>query len=194
MRILLVVVAFLVGMLWGKSSSAVEYNLISEKDTPEIYCLAQNILFEASTEPVAGKIAVGLVVLNRVKDTRYPNTICEVVKQGPIYESWKTRNNPDLKPDERVYFPVKHRCQFSWYCDGKKDIIWATYMNGDVIQENMTAWRDSIHVALFMMSGNMKNDITHGAVFYYNPHIANPAWGAIYNETVIIGNHRFMKD
>ena len=67
-------------------------------------------------------------------------------------------------------------------------------MNGDVIPENMTAWRDSIHVALFMMSGNMKNDITHGAVFYYNPHIANPAWGAIYNETVVIGNHRFMKD
>jgi len=32
------------------------------------------------------------------------------------------------------------------------------------------------------------------AVFYYNPHIANPNWGKIYNETAMIGNHRFMKD
>ena len=106
----------------------------------------------------------------------------------------RTKKDPSLKQEERRYYPRKNRCQFSWYCDGKKEIIWATYMNGDVIQENMTAWRDSIHVALFMMSGNMKDDITDGAVFYYNPHIANPAWGAIYNETVVIGNHRFMKD
>ncbi len=163
-------------------------------DKEELKCMAENIYFEARHEPMAGKVAVGQVVLNRIKDERFPATICEVVKQGPHRESWKTKKNTDLKPEERKYYPRKNRCQFSWYCDGKKDIIWATYMNGDVIQENMTAWRDSIHVALFMMSGNMKNDITHGAVFYYNPHIANPAWGAIYNETVIIGNHRFMKD
>jgi spore germination cell wall hydrolase CwlJ-like protein len=31
-------------------------------------------------------------------------------------------------------------------------------------------------------------------VFYYNPHIANPNWGRIYTETVMIGNHRFMRD
>jgi len=163
-------------------------------DKEELKCMAENIYFEARHEPMAGKVAVGQVVLNRIKDKRFPATICEVVKQGPHRESWKTKKNPDLKSEERKYYPRKNRCQFSWYCDGKKDIIWATYMNGDVIQENMTAWRDSIHVALFMMSGNMKDDITHGAVFYYNPHIANPAWGAIYKETIIIGNHRFMKD
>ena len=67
-------------------------------------------------------------------------------------------------------------------------------MNGDVIPENMTAWRDSIHVALFIMNGDYSNDPTDGAVFYYNPHIANPSWGAIYSETAMIGNHRFMKD
>jgi spore germination cell wall hydrolase CwlJ-like protein len=66
-------------------------------------------------------------------------------------------------------------------------------MNGEVIESNMTAWRDSINVALWLMSGELK-DPTFGAVFYYNPNIANPSWGAIYNETAIIGNHRFMKD
>jgi len=178
------------------TSLAMSYEMETGKtfDRQELKCMAENIYFEARHEPMAGKVAVGQVVLNRIDDDRFPATICEVVKQGPHRESWKTKKDPSLKPGERKYYPRKNRCQFSWYCDGKKDIIWATYMNGDVIQENMTAWRDSIHIALFMMSGNMKDDITNGAVFYYNPHIANPAWGAIYKETIIIGNHRFMKD
>jgi len=75
MRILLVVVAFWLGMMWCKIGMAFDYNIIDESQEPEAYCLAQNILFEASVEPMAGKIAVGLVVLNRVNDNRYPNTI-----------------------------------------------------------------------------------------------------------------------
>ena len=160
----------------------------------ELKCMAENIYFEARHEPMVGKIAVGHVVMNRIEDSRFPNTICEVVHQGPVRESWKTRQHKDLPDSERKYYPIKNRCQFSWWCDGQKDIIWATYMNGDVIEENMTAWRDSIHVALFIMSGGYSMDPTDGAVFYYNPHIANPSWGAIYTETAVIGNHRFMKD
>jgi len=163
-------------------------------DKEELKCMAENIYFEGRAEPMIGKIGIAHVVINRVKDERFPTTICEVVKQGPVRESWKTRQHKDLAKEDRKYFPIKNRCQFSWYCDGQKDIIWATYMNGDVIQENMTAWRDSIHVALFVINGDYSMDPTDGAVFYYNPHIANPAWGAIYNETVVIGNHRFMKD
>ena len=34
-------------------------------------------------------MAVSDVVLNRVKDRRYPNTICEVVYQGKQKPSWK---------------------------------------------------------------------------------------------------------
>lgn len=67
----------------------------------EIDCLALNIYFEARGEPIDGRIAVGHVVLNRVADSRYPNKICEVVKQG------------GAKP--------KYRCQFSWWCDGRSD-------------------------------------------------------------------------
>ncbi len=67
----------------------------------EINCLALNIYFEARGEPTDGKIAVGHVVLNRVADKRYPDKICEVVKQG------------GPKP--------RHKCQFSWWCDGRSD-------------------------------------------------------------------------
>ena len=70
--------------------------LYTQENQPELYCLAQNIYFEAKSEPLAGQYAVADVVLNRVQDTRYPNTICEVVKEGPIKESWKTKQDPNL--------------------------------------------------------------------------------------------------
>ena len=159
----------------------------------ELKCMAENIYFEGRAEPMVGKVAIGKVVMNRIEDTRFPDTVCGVVHQGPVRESWKTRQHKDLPDSERKFYPIKNRCQFSWWCDGQKDIIWATYMNGEVIESNMTAWRDSINVALWLMSGELK-DPTHGAVFYYNPNIANPSWGAIYKETAMIGNHRFMKD
>ena len=163
-------------------------------DNEELKCMAENIYFEGRAEPMMGKIAIGHVVMNRIEDERFPDTICGVVKQGPVRESWKTKKDPTLKDNERKFYPIKNRCQFSWWCDGQKDIVWATYMNGEVIESNMTAWRDSIHVALFIMNGDYTNDPTAGAVFYYNPHISNPSWGRIYEETAMIGNHRFMKD
>jgi len=160
----------------------------------ELKCMAENIYFEGRAEPMMGKIAIGHVVMNRIEDKRFPGTVCDVVHQGPVRESWKTKKDPTLAKKDRIYYPRKNRCQFSWWCDGQKDIIWATYMSGEVIPENMTAWRDSIHVALFIMNGDYSNDPTDGAVFYYNPHIANPNWGLIYTETAMIGNHRFMRD
>lgn len=64
-------------------------------------CMALNLYHEARSEPVEGIIAVGNVVMNRVKSDKYPNDVCSVIKQG--YES--NRKN----------------CQFSWYCDGSSD-------------------------------------------------------------------------
>ena len=84
-----------------------------------IVCMALNIYHEAKNQPIEGMLAVGEVVLNRVEDERFPNNVCEVIKQGPVKESWKTRQTPD--PDDAVFYPVRHRCQFSWYCDGLSD-------------------------------------------------------------------------
>src|SRR3990167_10047312 len=47
-----------------------------------IDCLARTIYFEARSEPVLGQIAVAQVVINRMRDRRWPNTVCGVVKQG----------------------------------------------------------------------------------------------------------------
>ena len=158
----------------------------------ELYCMAQNVYFEARHEPMLGKIAVAHVVMNRMEDKRWPGTVCEVVKEGPIRESWKTKKDPTLAKEDRKYYPRRDRCQFSWWCDGHKDMLRVTYKDGTIIEQNMTAWRDSIHVALFVMNDKWEMDPTDGATFYYNPNIANPAWGGIYKETAVFGNHRFM--
>lgn len=63
-------------------------------------CLAQAVYFEARSEPFEGQVAVAYVILNRVKDRRYPNSICEVVFQN----------------EKR-----RHACQFSFACDGLSD-------------------------------------------------------------------------
>ena len=85
------------------------------------HCLALNIYHEARSQGTAGIFGVTAVVLNRVNDERFPNTICEVVYQGPTRESWKTKKYKNLPVDERIYYPIRNKCQFSWYCDGKND-------------------------------------------------------------------------
>ena len=161
-------------------AQAMDYNIISQEEEPEAYCLAQNILFESSTEPLAGKIAVALVVLNRVNDARYPNTECAVIKEGPVYESWKTRKDPNLKPEDRIYFPVRHRCQFSWFCDGKSDNIKPT--------EN---WYESQIVALQIIDGKY-DDITEGSTHYHATWVS-PAWKHTLTFIGQIGDHLFYR-
>ena len=117
--------------LWAFTSNAIaRINYMHQNKDPELFCLAQNIFHEAGTESFMGKVAVALVTLNRVKDNRYPNTVCDVVKQGPIRESWKTKMTPD--PSDAEFYPVRNMCQFSWYCDGKDDrIVDADYVAPD---------------------------------------------------------------
>jgi spore germination cell wall hydrolase CwlJ-like protein len=80
--------------------------------TADVECLAKNMYYEARNQNLAGMLAVTNVVFNRVNDVRFPNSICKVVQQGPTAKSIK-------EPD--VEYPLRHKCQFSWYCDGKPD-------------------------------------------------------------------------
>lgn len=91
-----------IGVLFGLLAPSAEGLATPVADVrQEIHCLALNIYFEARSEPRAGKLAVGHVVMNRVADKRYPSKICDVVKQGGEAR--------------------RHKCQFSWFCDGLSD-------------------------------------------------------------------------
>ena len=81
-------------------------NATEIKSDSSAECLALNMYHEARGQGSAGLLGVTAVVFNRVKDKRFPNTVCEVVEQGPTRESWKKNGE---------FFPIRHKCQFSWY-------------------------------------------------------------------------------
>ena len=131
----------------------------------EEFCLAQNIFFEAGIDTMEGMYAVADVTLNRVADSRYPNSICEVVYQSVMKESWKTKQYPDLTEEERVYHPKRNKCQFSWYCDGKDDVV-------PTDSEN---WKKAKKAAINMLYSNTSRGITSGATHYHATYVT-PNW------------------
>jgi spore germination cell wall hydrolase CwlJ-like protein len=53
----------------------------------DVFCLAKNIFHEAGVEDELGKYAVAQVTLNRMKNPKYPTTVCDVV-MDPWQFSW----------------------------------------------------------------------------------------------------------
>lgn len=141
------------------------FEFINEKDTPQLYCMAVNIYHEARSDNLAGQFAVADVVLNRVEDDRWPNTICEVVYQGPVAGG----------------VPVRDRCQFSWYCDGKADTI-----------NQEAAWRRSQMVAYQIVENGLMRGISEGSTHFHATYV-NPRWGRIYPSIGRIGLHIFYR-
>tara|TARA_B100000131_G_scaffold179560_1_gene173212 strand:+ start:6680 stop:7165 length:486 start_codon:yes stop_codon:yes gene_type:complete len=133
------------------------------------FCLAQNIYFEAGNQSQAGRLAVGLVTLNRVEMAQYPDNVCDVVYQGPTYTNWKGNQ-----------MPVRHKCQFSWYCDGKSDepVDSKTYMETLILADMIL--RGDIH------------DFTEGATHYHNDTV-DPYWNEHLVLMLTIDNHIFYK-
>ena len=152
-------------------------------DSKEANCLALNVYYEARSDNLAGMYAVSDVVLNRVRDDRYPNTICEVVYQGPTKESWKTKQDPDLPDEERKYNPVRNMCQFSWYCDGKDDI-----------PDDETGWATAQYVAGSILYANKHRGITEGSTHYHATYV-KPRWAHDrgMNHVGRIGTHIFYR-
>lgn len=146
---------------------------------PEMQCLAMNIYHEARNDMLAGQFAVADVVLNRVNDARYPNTICDVIKEGPVKESWKTKQTPD--PNDAVYHPVRNRCQFSWYCDGKPDDI-----------DDIDSWKQAQSVAYMIINRNIMRGITEGSTHYHATYVS-PKWAPTLYSIGRIGKHQFYK-
>ena len=143
-------------------------------------CLALNMYHESRNQGTAGVLGVTAVVYNRVNDKRFPNTICGVIKQGPIRESWKTKKTPD--PDDAVYYPIKNRCQFSWYCDGKSDT-----------PHNKKRYNELLELAYIIMYDEILFiDITDGALFYHADYIT-PGWAKTKQRTTEIGDHIFYR-
>jgi spore germination cell wall hydrolase CwlJ-like protein len=130
-------------------------------------CLAINIYHEAMGESELGQRAVAYATINRTKDPRYASTICEVVHQAVL----------DKKGN-----PVRNKCQYSWYCDGKSDKI-----------EDEEAYARALVVATIVINtyGN-SFDPTMGATMYHTDEV-KPKWRKSFDKTTEIENHIFYK-
>ena len=132
----------------------------------EVNCLALNIYHEARNQPTVGKLAVAQVTLNRVKDVRFPNTICGVVYQGYY------ANNA----------PIKNKCQFSWWCDGKSDK-----------PKEIQSWNYALMLARHMHEGFFDNiDVVKDATLYHSVYV-NPYWTKEKKKVKVIADHVFYK-
>jgi len=164
--------AFLYGMGFGAFLMFIlllPQSLKASDANNEIYCMAQNIYFEAGNQPLAGKIAVAQVVINRTNHPNYPTTMCDVIYQAKWKENWLGN-----------LVPIRQQCQFSWFCDGKSD---------DPVDS--PTWMNSLKVAADVVQGKY-GDITEGSTHYHSVYV-NPYWADSLNETVIINEHIFYK-
>ena len=88
---ILIAVTAIVSFQWNEARAEQRLKHVTSDD---VFCLQQNIYFEARNQSVLGQVAVAWVTLNRMTDTSYPNSVCKVV--------WQNK-------------------QFSWTHDGKSD-------------------------------------------------------------------------
>jgi len=123
-------------------------------------CLAEALYFEARGEGIDGQIAVAEVILNRVDSARYPDTVCDVIYQGT---------------------GALHRCQFSYACDGRKEVI-----------GEPRAYERVGKIAALMLEDDAPRSLTGGATHYHTKSV-NPRWAKVYPRTVTIGYHHFYR-
>ena len=133
----------------------------------DYHCLASNIYWESRNQSLGGKMAVAQVVMNRVDNERFPDTICGVVKQTKYYPS----GGIDL-----------HDCQFSWYCDGLAD---------DPLQNEKHIYEDVFYLAVNMIEQDSM-DITEGATHYHSDKV-HPYWADSLQRMTKIDDHIFYK-
>ena len=107
-------------------------------------CLAKAIYYEAGFEPVDGQQAVAQVIVNRVNDSAYPDTVCGVVYQG----SGRTTG-----------------CQFSFTCDGSE-------RRRPPTKSQLSAARSLAHETLSGFTPDEVGEATHYHADYVDPYWA----------------------
>ena len=129
----------------------------------QIHCLAEAIYFESRGEPFIGMVAVGQVIIQRVKSDLYPNNICDVVHQG------KTTSKG---------YPVKNKCEFSYWCDGKPEIM-----------EDEFAYTESLQAADLILNDIIIEGLEDA--LHYHAAYVHPRWAKDYIKLKTIGLHIF---
>ena len=95
-------------------------------------------------------------------------------------ESWKTRQTTD--PNDAKFYPIRNRCQFSWWCDGKSD----EPKDKKTYERLLTIAQSIVYNEINFI------DITDGATHYHADYV-KPSWAKVKTRTTRIGNHIFYR-
>jgi spore germination cell wall hydrolase CwlJ-like protein len=160
------IVASMVAVGVVKAQEAEAQERLRTISTEDRECLAQNIYHEARGETIAGQVAVAWVTLNRMEADKFPNTLCGVVKQA------RTDSNGN---------PLRNKCQFSWYCDGKSDRI-----------RNQREWEDVqlITNVVLIDWARAKSSPVEDATFYHADYV-KPYWASAFTQVAQVDSHIF---
>jgi spore germination cell wall hydrolase CwlJ-like protein len=162
---------------------------LSEKD---VECLARNIFYEAGSEPLEGKVAVGMVTINRTQDERYPQTVCGVVRQRTVVtvpqrvtEVRTVKTSIFLPPQQvvetRTQQVTRTIYQFSWV--GQRNIR---------IRDDDPRWVESLRVAQELARGGYEDlQEKYSEAMNFHAVYVNPGWRL--KRIGRVGNHIFYK-
>ena len=162
---------------------------LSDKD---VDCLARNIFYEAGSEPIEGKVAVGMVTINRTQDERYPQSVCGVVRQRTVVtvpqqvtEVRTVKPNifspPKQVIETRTAWVQKVIYQFSWV--GQRNIR---------IREDDPRWIESRAVAEELARGGYETwQEKYSEAMNFHAVYVNPGWRL--KRIGRVGNHIFYK-
>lgn len=87
------------GIAGAKTLAALKISTESTNTSSDVYLLARCIYGEARGEVYLGKVAVGAVILNRVKDANFPNSVSGVIYQPGAFDA-VSDGQINLAPDE----------------------------------------------------------------------------------------------
>lgn len=133
-----------------------------------IDCLAKNIYWEASNEPIRGKQAVAQVTVNRTEDGRFADDIC-----GVVYERDRVQ----------VRGRTKTICQFSWTCMKVKNKV----------PKDNEQWDEAVFIAQkFVLDGTGLPEL-QDALFYHADYV-RPRWSRQMVKIEKIGAHIFYRE
>jgi len=169
--------------------------LCHAESNKDLDCLTSNIYYEAGNEPEEGKVAVGLVTINRSNDDRFPSSICGVVNQRTVRQIPSTVVNRRIEYDamgrkklikeqHTVWTPIA-TCQFSWRCESfhRKHKI------------NPTRWEECQRVAQALLDGEyMDFRNKYFDAMYFHEHNIRPVWAKQKHRINQIGGHIFYAD
>lgn len=168
-------------------------NPIIKASHKDLDCLAKNIFYESGSESREGKIAVGMVTINRALHPNFPNTICGVVKQRTTFsipkevrETYKVRtgffNKLEERTETKTVWIERVVCQFSWNCQNVRKP-----------KDSDPRWIESKRIAEDLLSGEyQQHQERFGTLKYFHATYVRPGWNGL-KRVAKIGSHVFYE-